>query len=511
MTCACRPIQLPQLKACKDKHIILNKKGLALNLPSEMRFYGRPRMPGNLKIFRPPRSKLTLKYYLCAVRKSRMNRRILRLAIPNVISNITIPLLGLISIMIAGRLGNDSAIAAIGVGAAVFSFIYWNCAFIRMGASGMTAQAFGARNFQECANILVRALSVALAIALLLLVFQRPVGNFGMKIMGEGDDVTAMAAKYFFARIWAAPATISHYAIQGWFIGMQNSKTPMVISICINVFSIIFSFIFVDFYGMGVEGIAYGIVVAQYLGIVLSVILWLRYYRRFLKYMNLKVAIRWKPMLRFFDVNKDIFIRTFCNTLVYTFFPFISHNFGTTMLATNTILIQLFTLFSYIQDSFGYAAEALVGRFKGANNPKALRHSIINMFWWSGCLALVFVIVYVLFWKQIIIFFGASPTILECAGHYIVWITIVPLAGFAPFLMDGIFIGATQTRILRDSMAISTLIFFGIYYGLVNQLGATALWLAFVVFVASRGITQLIMSRGLEGLVRHKSSSQTAS
>lgn len=429
-----------------------------------------------------------------------MNKRILRLAIPNVISNVTIPLLGLISTMIAGGLGSDTAIAAVGVGASILSFIYWNCAFIRMGASGMTAQAYGARNFGECANILVRALLVALSIAALLLIFHGAVGRFGMMMMGN-EEINGMIGQYFFARVWAAPATISHYAIQGWFIGMQNSRTPMVIAISINVLSIIFSFTFVKYFGMSVEGIAYGILVAQYLGIVLSVVLWWKFYRRFVKYIDWRAAMSWRPFVRFFDVNKDIFLRTLMNNMVYTFFPFISRDFGTTTLATNTILIQVFTLFSYIQDSLGYAAEALVGRFIGARNYSSLRESIIRMFQWSGGLAAVFVGIFAFFWRDIITFFGASPSIIECAGRYIGWIIVVPLAGFAPFLMDGIFIGATRTRILRDSMAVSVLVFFGLYYGLVGQLGATALWLAFVVFVVCRGVCQLIMSRGLKGLI----------
>ena len=429
-----------------------------------------------------------------------MNKRILRLAIPNVISNVTIPLLGLISSGIAGRIGSDMAIAAVGVGASILSFIYWNCAFIRMGASGMTAQAYGARNFGECANILVRSLLVALSIAVLLLAFQGPVGRFGMRVMGN-EEINAIIGQYFYARVWAAPATISHYAIQGWFIGMQNSRTPMVIAISINVLSIIFSFAFVEYLGMGVEGIAYGILVAQYLGIVLSIILWWRYYRRFVRYINWRAAMSWRPFIRFFDVNKDIFLRTLMNNMVYTFFPFISRDFGTTMLATNTILIQVFTLFSYIQDSLGYAAEALVGRFIGARNYTSLRESIIRMFQWSGVLAVVFVGIFAFFLRDIIMIFSSSPSIIECAGQYIGWIIVVPLAGFAPFLMDGIFIGATRTRILRDSMAVSVLVFFALYYGLVGHLGATALWLAFVVFVVSRGVCQLIMSRGLKGLI----------
>lgn len=446
----------------------------------------------------------TAAYYLCGIEIITMNKRILRLAIPNVISNITIPLLGLISTVIAGSLGSDVAIAGIGLGAMIFSFIYWNCSFIRMGASGLTAQAYGARDLTECGNLLVRALMVALSIATLLLVFRRPIGNFGMNVIEGSSDVTAIAATYFFARIWAAPATVSHYAIQGWFIGMQNSRLPMYISIAINLISIVFSYVFVYFFDMGVAGIAYGIVVAQYTGILISAILWWRYYRRFLKYIRWREAVRLKPLMRFFDVNKDIFLRTLCNTTVYTFFPFVSLKFGATMVATNTILIHLFTFFSYMSDGFGYAAEALTGRFAGARNYGALRESTIKLFWFSGLIALFFVFIYTFFWPQVIGLFNPSEAVLSAAWQVRIWVIVLPVVGFAPFLMDGILIGVTKTRILRNSMFISTIVFFGLYYSLVGTLGNDALWPAFTVFLISRGVNQIIMSNRLEGIVWHK-------
>jgi len=430
-----------------------------------------------------------------------MNKRILRLAIPNMISNVTIPLLALISMMIAGGLGSETAIAAVVAGATILSFVYWNCAFIRMGTSGMTAQAYGARDFAECGNILVRALVVALGIAMLLLIFQNPIGRVGIKLLGR-EEVSAMAAQYFFIRVWAMPATITQFAIQGWMIGMQNTRTPMVIAISINVLSIVFGFTFVYRLGMGIEGIAWGILVAEYLGLVLAVVLWWRLYRRFTAYISLRAAMQRSAFGRFFDVNKDIFLRGLMNNLVYTFFPFISSSFSLTIYATNAVLIHLFTLFSYIQDSMGYTDEALVGRFVGARDKVSLRHSIALMFRWSAGIAVFFVLAFAFFWRDIITLFDSSPGIVEVAGQYIGWIIVVPLAGFAPFLMDGIFIGATQTRILRNSMFISMLVFFALFYSFVGILGPTALWLAFVMFIVSRGISQLVMSQGLKGLVR---------
>ena len=208
-----------------------------------------------------------------------MNREILRLAVPNIISNITVPLLGMIDIAIAGRMGgNDSTIGALAVGTAIFNFIYWNFAFLRMGTSGLTAQAYGAGNKREVANILGRSMVAALAVALLLLVFNRPVGRFALTLMQGSPEVMALAGEYFFARIWAAPAAIGIFALHGWFIGMQDSTTPMVVTIINNLINIACSLWFVFGLDMGVAGIAWGTVVAQYAALVISLaILWAKY------------------------------------------------------------------------------------------------------------------------------------------------------------------------------------------------------------------------------------------
>lgn len=431
-----------------------------------------------------------------------MNRRILRLAIPNIISNITIPLLGMVNTAMAGHIGDEAMIGAVAVGVAIFNFVYWNCGFIRMGTSGMTAQAFGARDLRECANLLVRSMAVSLGLAMLLLLFQLPIGRFAFGIMQSDDGLKAMIGEYFFTRIWAAPATVSLYSIHGWFIGMQNSRTPMWVSIIMNLVNIGISLWLVWGLGMGVKGIALGTVVAQYSGALLSWVLWWRFYRRFAKYVNWREAMRLKPLMRFFNVNKDIFLRSFCNVCVYTFFTFASTGLGDTLLATNTILIQLFTFYSYMSDGFGYAAEAITGRFTGARNFAALRHAVRNMFWWCAGIAVLCVAGYGAFWEQIIGIFTDSPRILACAGEYIVWIMLVPLVAFAPFLMDGILIGATRTKILRNSMFLSTLIFFGLYFSLRGTMGNDALWLSFVVFIISRGVSQFLLSDRLRIIYR---------
>ena len=268
-----------------------------------------------------------------------MNRKILALALPNIISNITVPLLGLVDIAIVGHLGDDSLIGGIAIGTAVFNFIYWNFAFLRMGASGCTAQAYGARNFTEIASVFVRALILALAAALLLVVFQRPIGHAVFLLMDGTPHTMSYAADYFYARIWAAPATISMFAFHGWYIGMQNSRFPMYISIGVNVVNLIFCLWFALGLGWGIVGVAWGTVVAQYSGLVLSIILWGVYYRRFLRYIRIRECLKLDALLAFFKINRDIFLRTACIVVVYTFFTSASSGMGDTMLAVNTLLM----------------------------------------------------------------------------------------------------------------------------------------------------------------------------
>ncbi len=430
-----------------------------------------------------------------------MNRTILKLAIPNIITGLTIPLLGMVDIAIVGRLGVDYLIGALAIGTTIFNFIYWNFAFLRMGTSGLAAQAFGARNFPKAAAVLVRSLSVALLIALLLLLFQRILGTLTLSMMKGSPQTMQRAAEYFYARIWAAPATLSLFVFQGWFIGLQNSRFPMFISIVLNILNIAFSLWFVFGLKMGMVGVAWGTVVAQYGS--LGVALWLtgRYYRRVLKHIDLRSALDLKPMLHFFAVNRDIFLRTFCIVVVYTFFTSASSGMGDTLLAVNTLLMQLFTIFSYMMDGFAFAAESLIGRFVGARNPYMIRRYLKALLAWSAGVALFNMLVYIFFWEDLLKLFTESTDILATASQYVGWVVIVPLLGFAPFLIDGALIGATATRIMRNSVFLSTVAFFATYYGLLGPLGNNALWLAFMVFLVLRGVLQYVMTGGLKKLI----------
>jgi MATE family multidrug resistance protein len=404
------------------------------------------------------------------------------------ISNIVIPMLGMVDIAIAGRLGDDINIAALAIGTTIFNFIYWNCSFLRMGTSGITAQAYGAGNQEACANMLIRSCWLAFVIAFLLVVFQRPIGHFSLHIMQGSDRVQALAAEYLFARIWAVPASITLFSIQGWFIGMQDARTPMIIAILSVVINAIFSLYFAFGLNMGIAGIAWGTVVAQYTGLLFSVVMLFAGYRTYIRYFDIKKSIELKPLIRFLHVNKDIFLRSACVILVYTFFTAASARFGDTILATNALLMQLFMLFSYMSDGFAYAGEALSGRFVGEKNVILLKRFIRKLLFWALMIGVFFVIVYIVAWKELLQLFSSSDDIIATAGRYIGWIIAVPLAGCIPFMIDGIMIGGVQTKLLRNTVFFATVLFFVVFYALLPFLGNNALWIAFLVFLLFRGI-----------------------
>lgn len=437
-----------------------------------------------------------------------INKSILKLAIPNMISNIVIPMLGMVDTAIAGYIGQDINIAALSIGTTIFSFIYWNCAFLRMGTSGITAQAYGSGDLKECANMLIRALWLACIMACLLLVFQKPIGLLALRLLQGSDAVRQVAGEYFFIRIWAVPASITLFAIQGWFIGMQDAKTPMLVAIFSVFLNIILSIIFVFGLNMGIAGIAWSTVGVQYISLAIFCILWLVRYRSYMRYFDIKASFHFKPMVRFLQVNQDIFLRTACVVIVYTFFTAASARFGDTILATNALLMQLFTLFSYLADGFAYAGEALSGRLVGERNTPLLKRYIRLLLLWSLVVAIVFVIIYILAWKNILILFSPSDEVLRTAGQYIIWIIAVPLVGCIPFMIDGIMIGATQTKLLRNTVFFATLLFFGSFYALAPLFGNDALWISFLLFLFFRGLLLYFCSNKLnvEQIVNRRSS-----
>lgn len=431
-----------------------------------------------------------------------MNRKILDLAVPNIISNITVPLLGIVDISLMGHLESDSYIGAIALGSLIFNFIYWGFGYIRMGTSGFTAQALGRRDLPETINIFSRAVLIALAGGIALLVLQAPVEWLSFNILKGEKDVEILAASYFRIRIWAAPATLLQFAFMGWFIGMQNAKIPMVIAIVSNAVNIAFNFLFVMVWGLGSDGVAYGTVIAQYIGLLVALIFFWKYFRKLFKYWNRNAALKLARIKEFMLVNTNIFIRTMCLVLVFSFFTAKSASADTTtsgadtILAVNSMLMQFFMFFSFLIDGFAYASEALIGMFIGSRSRDSLKKAIRLLFVWGFGISLLFTLLYLFASKAIIGLITDLPEVRENAQPYVFWVIIIPLVSFSAFLWDGIFIGATAGKAMRNAMLISTLaIFFPSYWILSRIIGNHGLWLAFILFLGARGISMSLMAQ----------------
>ena len=448
---------------------------------------------------------LPVKAVYLRIKTQDMNREILRLAVPNIISNITVPLMGIVSSAVAGHLDNSAAtIGALAIGVSIFNFIYWNCSFVRMGTSGLTAQAFGAGNFHECTNMLVRGILVAAILGLLVICFQNPLGRLALWAM-NGNEIVH---DYFYARIWAVPAGIMLFGFNGWYTGMQNAVIPMCIAVTVNIVHVSTSLWLVFGHGMGITGIAYGSVVAQNTGVLLAVLLLILRYRKILTRFTWREVVDWEPVRKFFLINRDIIVRTLCIVAVYTFFTAASARMDDpALLAVNTLLLQLFTLFSYMNDGFAYAAEALTGRFIGARDEQSLRRCLGRCLGWGTLISVLFVGIYLIWWRDLLGIFIKAGTpdaaqVVSTAGNYIVWIILIPLASAMPFIMDGIMVGATETKVMRNSMLLSTVAYFGIFYSLYPVIGNNALWLAFTLYMFLRGTLQLLMTRRLRLIYR---------
>lgn len=424
-----------------------------------------------------------------------MNRKILQLAIPSIVSNITVPLLGLVDVAIVGHLGSASYIGAIAVGGMLFNMIYWIFGFLRMGTSGMTAQAYGKRDLTEVVRTLLRAVGVGLLISLGLWILQSPILRGAFVLIDATEEVKRWASLYFNICIWGAPAVLGLYGFAGWFVGMQNSRFPMFIAITQNIMNIAASLCFVFVLGMKVEGVALGTLIAQYAGLFMAFALWLKYYGRLKAYIDWDGLWGGEAMRRFFSVNSDIFFRTLCLVAVTTFFTSTGARQGDVILAVNTLLMQLFTLFSYIMDGFAYAGEALAGRFIGAKNDVGLRRCIRLLFLWGIGLSLSFTILYAFLGRDFLGLLTNDTSVIKASGDYFYWVLAIPLCGFSAFLWDGIFIGATATRQMLCSMLVASATFFIIYYLFYQSMGNHALWMAFLGYLSLRGGMQWILWR----------------
>ncbi len=419
-----------------------------------------------------------------------MNKQILHIALPSIISNITVPLLALVDTTIVGHLGSASYIAAIALGGMIFNMIYWLFNFLRMGTGGLTAQAYGANQHQATSYILLRSLTIAGGIALTLLLLQRPIFQVTFHFVTATAEVRSLASIYFNILIWGAPAMLALYSFTGWFLGMQNARIPMCIAITQNVVNIAVSTFLVFGCHLKIEGVALGTLISQYTALLLAVIFCLTKFD-VKQHFELKAILDINTLKRFFQINRDIFLRTLCLIAVTTYFTSAGSTQGELTLAANTLLMQFFIIFSYFMDGFAYAGEALGGRYFGAHDRLNFQRVTRCLFAWGGALSVLFFFIYFLSGTSLLHLLTDDSQVINRAQQYLPIIYFIPLISFAAFLFDGLYIGTTATRYMLISMFCASAAFFVLIN--VCTLSNTLLWLAFLVYLGGRGLMQAFL------------------
>jgi len=418
-----------------------------------------------------------------------VNKEILRLAIPNVLTNITIPLLGMVDVYLMGHLESIHYLGGVALGSALFNFLYWAFAFLRMSISGLAAQSYGRVDNEEMAIVMQRGALIAAAGSLLLITFQMPLADLGLSILEGSPEVKDQARRYFAIRIWDAPASIMLFVFYGWYLGMQNSVYPMVIALTVNIVNIILSFVLVRLFGMDVDGVALGSVLAQYVGLILALILFFKKYRWIIPYFTRKLSILLTNMSNFLSVSTNIFIRTLFVILVFTFFTSKSAGIGDITLAANSVLLQYMLLFSYFLDGYGYAAEALIGKLFGARNRQKLSYSVHMLLRWGLGFAIVFSAAYLILGETLLSLFTRQTEIIETGKQYLLWVVMMPLVSFLTYIFDGVFIGIGGSVQMRRSVVIAAVFFFFLpFYILFPYLGNHAMWLSMFLFMVVRSL-----------------------
>jgi len=405
-----------------------------------------------------------------------------------IISNVSVPLLGMVDTGVTGHLDNSAYLGAVAIGATIFTFIYMGMNFLRMGTTGLAAQSFGAGDNDGLRASLGQALIVGLLIALTLIVFQNPIGQMALKLLGGDAETQKYAGEYFSIRIWSAPGTLANYALIGWFIGLQNARIPLLIFLTINLTNIALDLFFVVILGMKVDGVALASVIAEYSGFLVGATFAVLILRKHAGHWPLARLTRIGAYNAFFSINANLFVRTMALMFTLSFITARGARLGGQVLAANAILLNFQHLTAFGLDGIAHAAEALVGKAMGQRRRDALVHSVNLTLKWSVIFALGFTVVYVLAGPLIISILTDLPDVREAALRYLPWMIASPFVSVWCFLYDGVYIGATRAKDMRNIMVFSALfVFFPAWY-LLQPLGNDGLWLAFLLFMASRGI-----------------------
>lgn len=439
------------------------------------------------------------------------------LAWPAIATNITTPLLSLIDVAIVGHIGSALYIGAVAVGGAMFNMLYWLFGFLRAGTSGLTAQAYGACDHDEVIRVLIRSLTIAIVIGVAMIALSTPVGDFVLRFMDADGGTDRLAREYFNVAIMGAPGVFTTYALSGWFLGCQSSRPAMWMALIANGTNIVLSVFFVFGLDMGLVGLGLGTALSQWLSLATGLCMLRRQLarnktadarntvgsRKATYKVNLAPSItvasifRHGALVRLFRVNIDIMLRTVCLIAVTLWFTHAGAVSGPLVLAANSLIMQLFMLFSYFMDGFAYAGEALAGRFAGEGNYPRLRLLASNLIRIGVALSVCVSILYFVAGDAILSLLTRHTDVLAVSADFRLWAVAVPLAGFLSFLWDGVYIGLTQTRALLLTMFVAMAVFYITYFIMYPALGNHGLWLAFILYLATRGLLQTLLYPGI--------------
>lgn len=411
-----------------------------------------------------------------------------RIAAPMILSNISVPLLGMVDTGVTGHLDGPVYLGAVAIGAMIFSFLYTGVNFLRMGTTGIAAQSFGADDNDGLRVSLGQALIVALLVAFVFIALQLPLGQLAMNLLGPDPETRVYALEYFSIRIWSAPGTLANYALIGWFIGLQNARIPLLIFLTINITNIVLDLLFVLVFGMKVDGVALASVIAEYSGLLVGGAFVISALRKRAGHWPIAKLVNVSAYKAFFSVNANLFARTMALMFTIGFVTAQGARLGGLILAANAVLMTFQNLTSFGLDGLAHAAEALVGKAVGQKRRDALEESVRLTLKWSLIFSLGFTVAYLVAGPLIIRILTDLPNVRETALRYLPWMIASPLVSVWCFLYDGVYVGATRAREMRNIMIVSTLLVFLPAWYFLQPLGNDGLWLAFLLFMASRGI-----------------------
>lgn len=431
--------------------------------------------------------------------KKQINKEIIRLSVPNILSNISVPLLSTVDTILMGGLSSIH-LAAVGIGSFLFNVIYWNFGFLRMGTTGMTAQSFGANDKNEVWLSLLRAGVLSLLVAAVLLIFQNPIYELAKSALMVSSENDPLVLAYFNIRIWAAPAGLMLMVVMGWLFGMQNAIYPLILTIVINVVNILISYYLVKIAGMDVTGVALGTVIAQYVGVICGITLILKKYKPYTNWALISELTTLSAYSRFLKVNFDLFLRTLCLTFSFGFFYRQSSKLGDTILAVNVVLMQFVNWMSYGIDGFAYATESLVGKYKGANKSTEVKTVISQSFLWGGLVSLIYSAIYYIFGIQLFGLFSDDISLLDMGEELLFFMAIFPIMAFASYIWDGIFVGLTATTSMRNAMILALIVYIISFYMIPYTDNGSNIWIALSIFLVARAVFQWVYYKkyGLE-------------